>query len=599
MTGDTSKKAKNEVSSDCFCVNPFLEVNVTPAGSVRPCCAFANTDNPIAPFIAVDGRPMSVYEHTIEEIWNSEFMRSVRRKLTEGEPVKECSYCYNQEKMGARSMRIEGNRAWEAGWLNPRSETIEDLQAKARANDYRVPDGPEWIDLDVGNLCNLKCRMCNSLSSSRIANDPVHSRWTHDFEVPARWQGLGMVVAPRRVLGVAQEGISGLDRSTSPPVAWMQGVATVRLKMPAEKVSNIEVKVRAAAPQRSPLKILVNDVPVYRGELSGATLTQTFELPTQVMQADELTLRIESPARAGIEEVKLFRAQNGKSKVAFSRLSSGKQWFQDEEFISNDLLYKIHNIVKVNFIGGEPLLIREVRSIMKHLISRGVAKNITLVMTTNGTIVDDESCDLAAQFKTVVIAVSLDGFANVNDYIRYPSKWQAIEPNIMRLRRIQNAYVYVNMTVQAYNMLHVPALAQYCEEMDLDLRYHFLETPNHLSCLVMPPEARIAAAQKMRNFAMANAHGTTTRVHRMMDIRETMLELAAILEKNNKPADPKLLSDFMIFTNDLDADRRQDFASVNDELKELIMAYGAPWNPQTSRAGFCLGGDSTETSCRG
>jgi Iron-sulfur cluster-binding domain len=149
MTRDDSGNAKNDAGIDCFCVNPFVELNVKPAGSVRSCCAFF-------PFIAQDGRTMSVYEHTIEEIWNSEAMRSVRRKLTNGEPVKQCSYCYNQEKTGARSMRIDGLRAWEAGWLNPRGETIEDMKAKARANDFRLPDGPEWIDLDVGNLSNLK-----------------------------------------------------------------------------------------------------------------------------------------------------------------------------------------------------------------------------------------------------------------------------------------------------------------------------------------------------------------------------------------------------------------------------------------------------------
>ena len=592
MTRDASKNTMKDSSTDCFCVNPFLEVNVTPAGSVRPCCAFV-------PFIALDGRPMSVYEHSIEEIWNSEAMRSVRRKLTEGEPVKECSYCYNQEKVGVRSMRVDGSQAWEAGWVNPRGDTIDNMKARARANDFRVPDGPEWIDLDVGNLCNLKCRMCRSLSSSKIAEDPVHSRWTGDFEMPARWQGLAMAIAPRRVLGIAYEGISGLDRSTSPPVGWMQGVATIRLKMPAEKVSVIQVKLRAATAQRCPLEIFVNEVPVYRGELSGAALTQTFELPPQVMEAGELTLRIESPARAGIEEVTLFRPQTGKSKVEFSRLSSGKQWFQDDDFLFNDLLYKIDNVVKINFIGGEPLLIKEVRSIMKHLISRGAANNITLSMSTNGTITDDEWCDIAAQFKSVAIAVSLDGFANVNDYIRYPSKWDSIEPNIRRLQRIKNAYVYANVTVQAYNMLHIPALAQFCEDMDLDLRYHFLEIPNHLSCLVMPPEARIAAARKMRNFAMANAPDATTRVRRTMYVRDTMLKLAAILEENDKPADPKLLNAFMIFTNDLDADRRQDFASVNGELKELILAYGAPWNAQTSRPGLCFGEQSTETLYHG
>lgn len=584
MTQSEFKSRKSNGGTDYFCINPFLEVNVTPAGSVRACCAFF-------PFVAQEGRTMSVYEHTIEEIWNSEDMRSVRRKLTNGEPVKQCSYCYNQEKTGARSIRIDALRAWEAGWLNPRGETIEDIKAKARANDFRLPDGPEWLDLDVGNLCNLKCRMCHGLSSSSIDSDPVHSRWTSsdfDFEIPARWQGLAMSVAPRHVLGVVYHGISHPDRSSSPVVAWIQGIATIHLKMLGEQISHIQLKLRKAEAQQSPLEIFVNGVPVYRGELCGTPFDQTIELPTHIVQGDDFTLRIESPARAGVEEVKLLRTEKGANNLP-SRFSSGKQWFQDDEFLSNDLLYKIHNVTRLNFVGGEPLLIKEVRSIMKQIISRNVAKNITLTMTTNGTIaVDDEWRNLAAQFKAVGIAVSLDGYAGVNDYIRYPSQWKSIEPNIKRLQLIQNANISVNMTVQAYNMLHVPALAQYCEEMDMDLRFHFLESPRRLSCLVMPREARIAAAQKIRNFAMANAQGSVPSVRRKMDVRETLLELAAILEENDKPADSKLLNDFMIFTNDLDADRGQDFASVNGELKDLIVAYGARWNAQRSQEGARL-----------
>jgi len=575
MTQGESKSGK----TDYFCVNPFLEINVTPAGSVRACCAFF-------PFVAQEGRTMSVYEHTVEEIWNSEDMRTVRRKLTNGEPVKQCSYCYNQEKTGARSIRMDAVRAWETGWLNPRGETVEDIKAKARANDFRIPDGPEWLDLDVGNLCNLKCRMCHGLSSSSIDSDPVHSRWTSrdfDFEIPARWQGNAMSVAPRHVLGVEYDGIPHPDRSSSPAAAWIQGVATIHLKMPGEQISHIQVRFRRADSEPSPLEISVNGVPVYRGELCGTSFDQTIELPDHIVQEDDFTLRIESPARAGIEDVKLLRKEKGTSKLP-SRFPSGKQWFQDDEFLRKDLLYKVHNVTRLNFVGGEPLLIKEVRSIMKQIISRNVAKNITLSMTTNGTVaVDDEWRDLAAQFKAVDIAVSLDGFAALNDYIRYPSRWELIGPNIKRLQLIQKANIYGYMTVQAYNMLHVPALAQYCEEMDMDLRFHFLESPPRLSCLTMPREARITAAQKIRNFAMGNAQCSTPRVRRKLDIRETLLELAAILEENDKPADPKLLNDFMIFTNDLDADRGQDFASVNAELKDLIVQYGAPWNTQRSQ----------------
>ena len=560
--------------SDTFCIKPFLEMNVTPTGAVKACCVFT-------PSISHNGREMSVYDHSVEEIWNSDAMRSVRRKMIEGKLVDECAYCYRQERIGALSTRIQASQQWASGIENPRSETYEDMKANALASDFRLPAGPEWLELQVGNLCNLKCRMCHNFSSSSIANDPVHSRWGFDYEAPARWQGRVMVVAPTRVFGVEYEGLSAVDRSGDAPLAWMSGAATIRMKRAAGEVSSIQIKLVGGAAQPSPIEIFANDVSVYCGELSDTALEQTIELPKQVADAGELSLRMECPARVGIEELKLLRTQTGTSKVGFSRFSSGKQWFNDEDFLFNDLMYKVHNLTRITLYGGEPFLIKEVRSVMKYLISQGVANNITLHMATNGTIADDETCDLAAQFKCVSCAVSLDGVGAVNDYIRHPSRWTSIEPNIRRLQQIKNAYVYVNMVVQAYNMFHVCAVAQYCEDMDLDFTYHFLDSPPYLSSLVMPEEARKAAAHKIRSFAMRNSPDKSVRVRRILEIKDTLLGLADLLESNDKPADPKLLDEFMVFTNDLDASRDQDFGSIDGELRDFIEASGVRWNKQT------------------
>ena len=71
---------------------------------------------------------MSVYEHSVEEIWNSDAMRDVRRKMIEGKPVEQCSYCYLQERTTPPSLRNELNPGWEKlGYGNPRGETIADL----------------------------------------------------------------------------------------------------------------------------------------------------------------------------------------------------------------------------------------------------------------------------------------------------------------------------------------------------------------------------------------------------------------------------------------------------------------------------------------
>ena len=562
-----------------FCVAPFLEANIMPTGAVRACCAFY-------PSVSQDGRPMSVYEHSVEEIWNSDTMRDVRRRMIEGKAVDQCSYCYLQERTTPPSLRNELNPGWEkSGYGNPRGETIADLKSKAIANDFRVPAGPSWIDLELGNLCNLKCRMCSSTWSSSIAADPVHSRWSsYDIEGPARWQGRAMVIAPRRALGITYEGLSGLDQSGDKPLAWFSGAATIRVKKMKVPVASIQVRIAGGAASPSPIEIFANDASVFRGELSEAALETTFDLPKRSVEAEELVVRLECPVRAGIEEIKLLRAETGRSNVGVSRFSSGKQWFQDEDFIFNDLLYKVDNLTKLHMVGGETLLIKQALATMRYLIAKGAAKNIMLSLVTNGTIANDEVCDLAAQFKSVLIGISLDGFGDVNDYIRHPSCWAEIEPNIRRLKAIPNASLYVNATVQAYNMLHMPALARYIEDMGLGFRYHFLIGPAHLSCLVMPVAARKEAARRIRAVAMRNTPDGTGDSRPTSPIGETLLALANVLETNTEPPDPKLLDEFMLFTNDLDASRGQDFASVNSELLGFIEASGACWSGKTKFA---------------
>jgi glutamate-1-semialdehyde 2,1-aminomutase len=48
---------------------------------------------------------------------------------------------------------------------------------------------PSALHLWLGNLCNLKCRMCSPAFSSRVASDPVQSKWLGELslaETPSR-----------------------------------------------------------------------------------------------------------------------------------------------------------------------------------------------------------------------------------------------------------------------------------------------------------------------------------------------------------------------------------------------------------------------------
>jgi sulfatase maturation enzyme AslB (radical SAM superfamily) len=177
--------------SDTFCIMPFKKLCVSPHGGVRPCSAFNGDLKDKA------GIPLSVYTHSLEEIFNSEDMQSIRRDMVDGKKIPRCWQCYEREEAGYLSTHSFANGEWAKGWLNEEGLTFADLKARAVARDFREV-APSYFLLVLATLCNLKCRMCPAENSSSINRDPIHSRWAGGpyEEMPAgqHWRELEDVV---------------------------------------------------------------------------------------------------------------------------------------------------------------------------------------------------------------------------------------------------------------------------------------------------------------------------------------------------------------------------------------------------------------------
>ena len=102
-------------------------------------------------------------KHSLQEIWNSESLKSIRRKMLEGEKLKGCQSCWDEEKTGKLSKRKREN-------MNFLGKSAERL-AEAAANGGHLSQNPIFLDLRMGNLCNLKCRSCGPLFSSAWAGE--------------------------------------------------------------------------------------------------------------------------------------------------------------------------------------------------------------------------------------------------------------------------------------------------------------------------------------------------------------------------------------------------------------------------------------------
>jgi MoaA/NifB/PqqE/SkfB family radical SAM enzyme len=152
--------------SKYFCPLPWLHFYTEPNGTVSLCCVA----NP--PLTSSGGRPLSIQRETPRAIWNGEAFRAARRRMATGEPMPSCTFCYKNEENGVPSYREFAISEFR----QLRERSIDEVVAASAALDYAAED-PIYVDLRLGNLCNLKCRMCHPDFSSQIERDAVHAGW--------------------------------------------------------------------------------------------------------------------------------------------------------------------------------------------------------------------------------------------------------------------------------------------------------------------------------------------------------------------------------------------------------------------------------------
>jgi sulfatase maturation enzyme AslB (radical SAM superfamily) len=99
----------------------------------------------------------------LEEAWNNDKMREVRRQVLNDERPDVCKPCFDLEDQGVQSLRqrhIEG--VIPEARINLYPDALDALN-----EDYTMPFEFPTMEIKLNNLCNLKCRMCNPLDSTQ------------------------------------------------------------------------------------------------------------------------------------------------------------------------------------------------------------------------------------------------------------------------------------------------------------------------------------------------------------------------------------------------------------------------------------------------
>jgi sulfatase maturation enzyme AslB (radical SAM superfamily) len=139
-----------------FCIKPFNSIRVNTSGDIMTCCK-------ISPSLSKSKNKSSfnLRENSVNDYWNSEYRNHVKDQFLKGDVPPECARCKEDEIQNIKSERQLANQHY--GIIGEKTGEFY-LKRLEKEN----LEHPEDYNLDITNLCNLKCQMCTGESSSKL-----------------------------------------------------------------------------------------------------------------------------------------------------------------------------------------------------------------------------------------------------------------------------------------------------------------------------------------------------------------------------------------------------------------------------------------------
>jgi radical SAM protein with 4Fe4S-binding SPASM domain len=153
------------MNKDTICAVPWMHLNFEPDSMVVPCCLTSHYRYYVG----------NLNTQSIDQIWNSDNMKTLRKEMLAGIEPKICDTCFNKERVTGTSGRINHNETF--------SKVIDIIP------EITQPDGTcttmelKYWDFRFSNLCNFKCRSCGPRYSSAWVPDAKKIGWEDQEKV--------------------------------------------------------------------------------------------------------------------------------------------------------------------------------------------------------------------------------------------------------------------------------------------------------------------------------------------------------------------------------------------------------------------------------
>ena len=236
----------------------------------------------------------------------------------------------------------------------------------------------------------------------------------------------------------------------------------------------------------------------------------------------------------------------------------------------DEIISFLPTLEKVYMTGGEPTLIESNLRFMQTCIDLGYADKLVLFFNINCTNINPKFLKLLTQFKNVIINASIDGVAETNEYIRYPSNWKQLDKNLNLLAGLKNIELNFSPTLTLYNVLECDNIIHYVKDLSLKhsrrigIDYLFNSGVSVFNSTLLTVEDRAEVAERIKLLL----DDPWIKEHKLS--HGSIQGLVGILTSPQDQEADVHIADFLKITQIYDKSRNQLFADTFPKLASIL-----------------------------
>lgn len=204
-------------------------------------------------------------------------------------------------------------------------------------------------------------------------------------------------------------------------------------------------------------------------------------------------------------EDKLTRQMKGSLDIA---RTFGEEYLSESQYFKDQVIDNLQNVLYMEFRGGEVFADKHSVDFMDQISRTEYAKNITLDISTNATLISEEIVDLLNRFKGGLLRFSIDAYKDADELIRAHTDWNDVISSINNSTALHEKWETVTQTcLQTLNCIGITDLMQffdnYCRESN-NTRFHLGVTSvrgkEWLRHELVPLDLRLQEVKKLEEF---------------------------------------------------------------------------------------------------